>query len=481
MEQSKKLDVAIVGGGPACKAIMDMIFTEKLSQLRMNLVGVACTNPKAVGYCFARRKGLFTTDNYLDLYKVKDLEMIIELTGRHEVADEIFQSKPDHIRLMDHVSAQLFWDVFQIEEKRIAERRRTEEALRESTRRLGIAYDQSIVYAEHLRAQITERKRAEEALQKARDELEQRVQERTAELSKANALLRKEIMERRRTEEALRESENKYRTLLENLPQRIFYKDENSVYVSCNEHYARDLKIHPDEIRGKTDDEFFPAEMAKKYVEDDKRVIASEHTEEIEEKCLLGGKEIWVQTVKTPVRDDKGRIAGVLGIFWDITERKSWQDALRQRETELEIKSNSLEEANTALRVLLRQREVDRTDLQDKVLSNVKELAAPYIEKLRSSRLDPRQTVYLNILESNIEEIISPFANKLSSKYLDLTPTEIQIAHLIKDGRSTKEIADLLNVSTATIESHRKNIRTKIGIKNKKANLRSYLLSMQTG
>ncbi len=135
MEQGKILNVAIVGGGPGCKAIMDMIFAEKLSQLRMKLIGVACTNPKAVGYCYAQEKGIYTTRDYRDLYKLKDLNMIIELTGRGEVTNEISRTKPDHVRLMGNVAARLFWDIFQIEEERIAERKRTEEALRESEER----------------------------------------------------------------------------------------------------------------------------------------------------------------------------------------------------------------------------------------------------------------------------------------------------------------------------------------------------------
>ncbi len=168
-EQVKTLKVGIVGGGPGCKAIIDIIFAERLSQLRMKLIGVACTNPKAAGYRYAQEKGFFTTDDFRDLYKLPGLNMIVELTGRRDVANEICQTKPDHVRLIDHIAARLFWDIFRIEEERLAERQRTEESLR-----------------------------------KAHDELERRVEERTFELSKSNALLKQEVTERRRVEKELR-------------------------------------------------------------------------------------------------------------------------------------------------------------------------------------------------------------------------------------------------------------------------------------
>ncbi len=121
MEQGKILNVAIVGGvggGPGCKAIMDMIFAEKLSQLRMKLIGVACTNPNAVGYCYAQERGIYTTRDYRDLYRLKDLNMIVELTGRDEVTNEMCRTKPDHVQLMDNIAAHMFWDLFQIEQSR---------------------------------------------------------------------------------------------------------------------------------------------------------------------------------------------------------------------------------------------------------------------------------------------------------------------------------------------------------------------------
>jgi PAS domain S-box-containing protein len=162
----------------------------------------------------------------------------------------------------------------------------------------------------------------------------------------------------------------------------------------------------------------------------------------------------------------------------EIEERKLVEQKLRMREAELETKANELVEVNVALRVLLKRREEDKTELGERILSNVKELVLPYVERLRKAQLTSQCAAYVNILESNLNEIISPFALKLSSKLLGLTPTEIQIANLIKEGKTTKDIAAMLHLSPRTVEFHRNNIRKKMGIKNKKANLRSHLQSM---
>ncbi len=165
---------------------------------------------------------------------------------------------------------------------------------------------------------ITARRQAEELLQHAHAKLETRVRERTAELQHAN--------------EALRASETKYRTLVENIPQKIFIKDKNSIYLSCNENYARDMGVQSGEFAGKTDYDFFPEQLADTYQADDRRIMESGKTEQIEERSLRNGEEVWIQMIKTPIRGEDGAVAGVLRIFWDITERKQAENALRENE-----------------------------------------------------------------------------------------------------------------------------------------------------
>jgi PAS domain S-box-containing protein len=161
-----------------------------------------------------------------------------------------------------------------------------------------------------------------------------------------------------------------------------------------------------------------------------------------------------------------------------IIERRQAQESLSKAHDELKAKSHRLQEVNTALKVLLKQREDDKQELQENILSNVKELITPHLERMKKARLDVNQTALVSIVESNLNSIVSPFIRKLSSRYLSLTPMEIRVAGFIKEGRTNKEIGELLFLSPNTIKFHRYNIRVKLGLKNKKANLRSYLLSL---
>ncbi|MCK9197351.1 MAG: response regulator [Syntrophales bacterium] len=159
-------------------------------------------------------------------------------------------------------------------------------------------------------------------------------------------------------------------------------------------------------------------------------------------------------------------------------ERRVAEEALKQREQALELKSRSLEEANTALKVLLKHREEDKATIEEQVQANVRKLVFPYIENLKRLKLNDNQMSQVRMIEANLQEIVSPFLRNLTSAYLCLTPREIQVANLVKDGRTTKEMTDILNISATAIDFHRKNLRSKLGIKNKRNNLRSYISSI---
>ncbi len=165
--------------------------------------------------------------------------------------------------------------------------------------------------------------------------------------------------------------------------------------------------------------------------------------------------------------------------YEDITEIATTQEALEKREKELELKTASLEDVNTALRVLLKRREEDKTELEEKVLYNMKDLVLPYIAKLEQSRLSENQKSFLSILKSNLDDIVSPFSRRLAASHLNLTPREVQVANLLKEDKITKEIAELLHMSESSVEFHRHNIRKKLGLVGKKVNLRTYLQSLQ--
>ena len=150
----------------------------------------------------------------------------------------------------------------------------------------------------------------------------------------------------------------------------------------------------------------------------------------------------------------------------------------QKAEEALRIKAQNLEEINTALNVLLKKRAQDKITLEENVVANINHLVSPSLAKLLKSRLNANQKAHVEIVLSSLKEVISEFSRKMSSKVYSLSPAEIQVVNFIKHGKNTKEIASALNISTKTVKNHRQKIREKVGIRNKKINLRTYLLSL---
>ena len=291
-----------------------------------------------------------------------------------------------------------------------------------------------------------------------------------------------------------KENEKHLLTILDNLECEVFIKNDSHQFVFMNK-YMRD-RYDKNGLLGKAVNELLSKKDFDQIVEEDGKIFSGETvhaTRTVKDKS--GGKRIF-KIIKFPLAQE-GKTFLLGGIANDITEYVKIGVETRKKIVEQEKPSEKnlpelektiealqmdkmmLEESNTALRVLLKKRDEDRVVIEEKILFNVKELIKPYIEKTKETELSLKQKALLKVVESNIDDIISPFVRDMSLKFMKLTPMEIQVANMIKQGRTTKQIAELMNLSGRTIETHRKKIRNKIGIGNKKANLRSHLLSLQ--
>jgi PAS domain S-box-containing protein len=325
---------------------------------------------------------------------------------------------------------------------------------------------------------ITERKRAEEELRKAHDEMEQKVKERTSELLETNEQLRREIKNRKGVEERLRESEAYIKGILNAAPIGIGLV-HSRVISWTSDPLCSMLGYSEDELIGQSariayeSDEEFQRVGEVKYSEIQERGVGTVET------CLKrkDGSILDILLCSAAI-DPEDFSKGTIFTALDITARKQAEEALRESEKELREQTKALEEANIALQVLLGHRDEEKKRLEDTILGSLQKLITPYLQRFKETTLSTEQKALVDILEANLSEVSSPFTDKLSSKCAGITPRELEIAGLIKAGKRNVEIADLLGITENAVSFHRKNLRSKLELKHKKVNLRSYLLSL---
>jgi len=290
----------------------------------------------------------------------------------------------------------------------------------------------------------------------------------------------RDVTKRKKAEADLRESEEKYRTILESISEGYMEVDLAGKYTFVNNAACAMFNMSREELLGTSYRDYMAPETAQTMFQIFNTIYRTGERAELFDYEILGknGTKQTRELAASLMRDSSGKPSGFRIVVRDITSRKMTEEALRKREQELKVNAQYLAEANTALKVLLKHREEDRIELERDVLSNVRELVLPFLEKIKTTHLTELQETYLNIIEANLNNIVSPFFRNMTLNDFNLTPKEIQIANLIKEGKTTKEIAAVLNLATSTIDFHRNNIRNKMGFTNTRANLRSYLLSL---
>jgi PAS domain S-box-containing protein len=300
-----------------------------------------------------------------------------------------------------------------------------------------------------------------------------------------------DVTDLKNTEEALRQSEKRHRDIFENAPIAIFQSSLDGRILKVNAAGAK-MAGHasPDNFMAAAENigqDFYVNPAERREIVD--TVVARHGWSQFQTQLSFKGKgPIWSHLTMRVVRGEDGNVCYLEGFIEDITDQRNDHESLRKSHQHLEIqvakrsadlqqKTKRLEELGTALRVLVDQREADKKEFET-ILLEVRNLATLFFQQLRAIPLPPDQLGHISALESHINDIICPFVRMLSREFMALTPTEMQVANLIREGRTTKEMAELLYMSEHTVVYHRQNLRTKLELKGKHVKLRPYLQSL---
>ena len=340
-----------------------------------------------------------------------------------------------------------------------------------------------------------------------------------AQVLRLQELLEREQQRRRQLAKDLSEAERRYSSLVDNVPDVVYAMDEQGRFIRLNKAVT---------TYGFTQEELIGVHFFKLLSKEDQTQAARLYASLVDQKTNITGSQQfrlvdkkgqirWFEANFSIRHCPEGKFLLHEGVCRDITEsvqvrdllmrnqeelevlvkertkelmqvnealqneiieRIQTEQALREREADLQIEKENLQEANTALRVLLKRRELDKRDLEEQVMYNIKELIQPYLDKLKHRSKDTRNKAFASIIESNLNDITSSFSRRLALEFYDLSKAELKVANFIRQGKRSKEIAAALAISVRTVEAYRNNIRHKLRIKNRKVNLRTFLLSV---
>jgi PAS domain S-box-containing protein len=294
-----------------------------------------------------------------------------------------------------------------------------------------------------------------------------RIREAEKQLSFKNREL--EEMLKKRTGQ-LQQTEEKYEALFDHAPMGMFcMRFDDGALLECNEMFLKILGYsHKDECQGIVNIfvDHFSEEDMNKFVDfvNKKRKVKNFQIQALRRD----GEKIWLNISWIHFKEH----SFIEGSFMDITEQKKTEEALIESQNKYKDQSEILEHKNLTLRELMGQIKMERKAVADKIILNVNRIILPGMKKLKT-RLEGTNREYLELIEGNLREVTSPFVSKLSD--YGLTPKEITVCDMIKNGYTSKDISDVLNSSKQTVDKHRYNIRKKLGLLNKRSNLTTFL------
>jgi PAS domain S-box-containing protein len=293
-----------------------------------------------------------------------------------------------------------------------------------------------------------------------------------------------DITSQKEVETALKVSESRYRTLFNAMVSgasvfEIAEKDTAGKvmdirFIEVNTAFEQLTGLGRDMVKGKTLRQIWP-DPEPLWLAQINRVLLEGRAIVVEGFHQPLNKHLLVSAFKL---DDT-----LLGAtFYDISVQVKMEQALKNEARYLEDKVRhgqaAVQDANVAVKVLLKQGEQERQDLEEKIVSNLNEMTYPHLERLAATHLSQQQKKLLEAVSASLEDIASPLSRRFMFENRRLTPTEARVAGLIRQGKATKEIAEIMGVATSTIDFHRHNLRRKLGL-GRQTNLHSYLNSLE--
>lgn len=280
--------------------------------------------------------------------------------------------------------------------------------------------------------------------------------------------------ERKLAEEALRDQAQ----IIDQIHDSVVSTDLDGHVTSWNKGAKRLFGYSAKEALGKHISFVYPPDQHQFLQQKVIKPLKKKGQHEVEVRMRRkSGEDFYAHLSLSLLKDRKGSVVGMIGYSMDITPRKHAEEALRETTKQLEIEREALERKNITLREILNQIDAEKNNLKQQITTNVEQAIIPTLLRLKESSHTSLSRNF-EMLEKDLREIVSPFLQTLKNNYSKLSPRELEVCRLIKNGMTSKEIAEALHLSLMTIHKYRELIRKKLGLVNNDINLRTYLQSL---